>query len=47
MTVFDWLETLTLSAVGNDDRDVAKQTCCCDWVCTAVMSNDIMKDLRG
>ena len=19
----------------------------CDWVCTAVMSNDIMKDLRG
>ena len=19
----------------------------CDWVCTAVMSNDVMKDLRG
>ena len=25
----------------------AEETAISDWVCTAVMSNDVMKDLRG
>ena len=29
----------------NLDRDVRQHFS--DWVCTAVMSNDVMKDLRG
>ena len=27
--------------------DICKYCYCSDWVCTAVMSNDVVKDLRG
>ena len=28
-------------------KKLGKSQCFSDWVCTAVMSNDVLKDLRG
>ena len=36
-----------MSSNPSVDNNYVKRKTSSDWVCTAVMSNDVMKDLRG